>query len=127
MKHRVHAVERWNQGDLYAGWLDADNDGRLDLLLASGDYPDAQLLRLFRQVAGGDLRDETAAAGLRWDNCTQPSLADYDRVIALAAAWGSRVVDLGKVGHLNPASGFGEWPHAFSLIEELAATSVAVG
>ena len=54
-------------------------------------------------------------------------LADYDRVIALAAAWGSRVVDLGKVGHLNPASGFGEWPHAFSLIEELAATSVAVG
>jgi serine hydrolase len=52
-------------------------------------------------------------------------LAAYDRVIALAEAWGSRVVDLGEVGHLNPASGFGEWPRALSLIDELAATSVA--
>ena len=26
--------------------------------------------------------------------------------------WGSRLVDLGEVGHLNPASGFGDWPRA---------------
>ena len=46
-------------------------------------------------------------------------LAGYDRVDDLAAAWGSRLVDLGEVGHLNPASGYGEWPHAETLIERL--------
>ena len=29
------------------------------------------------------------------------------------------VVDLGEVGHLNPASGFGHWPQAEALILEL--------
>jgi len=53
-------------------------------------------------------------------------LAGYDHVTLLARAWGSRLVDLGEVGHLNPASGFGEWPLALSLIEELAAGAVAV-
>ena len=38
---------------------------------------------------------------------------------ALAAPWGSRVHDLGAVGHLNPASGFGDWPEAVELIAEL--------
>ena len=37
-------------------------------------------------------------------------LARFDRVAGLARDWGSRLVDLGQVGHLNPASGFGEWP-----------------
>ncbi|MDM0044526.1 alpha/beta fold hydrolase [Variovorax dokdonensis] len=48
-------------------------------------------------------------------------LARYERVVALAEAWGSRLVDLGAVGHLNPASGFGPWPRAESFIAELAA------
>ena len=38
----------------------------------------------------------------------------------LAEAWGSKRVDLGAVGHLNPASGYGEWPRAEALIAELA-------
>jgi predicted alpha/beta hydrolase family esterase len=38
---------------------------------------------------------------------------------AFASDWGSRLVDLGKVGHLNPASGFGPWPQAETLIREL--------
>ncbi|WP_028214947.1 RBBP9/YdeN family alpha/beta hydrolase [Paraburkholderia mimosarum] len=46
-------------------------------------------------------------------------LGAFDRVSELAAAWGSRLVDLGEVGHLNPASGFGEWPLAQSLIQDL--------
>ena len=41
------------------------------------------------------------------------------RLGSLAAAWGSRVHDLGAVGHLNPASGYGEWPQAVELIAEL--------
>ena len=47
-------------------------------------------------------------------------LGRIERVTAMAAAWGSRVVDVGEVGHLNPASGYGEWPRAEELIAELA-------
>jgi predicted alpha/beta hydrolase family esterase len=54
-------------------------------------------------------------------------LADYARVTAFARAWGSRLVDLGKVGHLNPASGFGDWPRALSLIDELGADTATTG
>ncbi|QRY64193.1 alpha/beta hydrolase [Gordonia sp. PDNC005] len=38
----------------------------------------------------------------------------------LAEVWGSRLVDLGDAGHLNPASGFGEWPLVDDLITEIA-------
>jgi predicted alpha/beta hydrolase family esterase len=41
-------------------------------------------------------------------------------VSALAHDWGSRLVDLGEVGHLNPASGFGPWPLAHAFIEQLS-------
>jgi predicted alpha/beta hydrolase family esterase len=40
-------------------------------------------------------------------------------VRALAEAWGSRHHDLGAVGHLNPASGYGSWPGAATLIKQL--------
>mgnify|MGYP001549782103 FL=1 len=50
-------------------------------------------------------------------------LAAYDRVALLARSWGSRLVDLGEVGHLNPASGFGAWPQAEALINELDAAA----
>ena len=48
-------------------------------------------------------------------------LASYPCVAALARAWGSRLVDLGEVGHLNPASGFGDWPQAERFIGDLDA------
>jgi len=46
-------------------------------------------------------------------------LGRHERVAGLAHAWGSRSVELGDVGHLNPASGFGPWPRALPLIDEL--------
>jgi uncharacterized protein len=46
-------------------------------------------------------------------------LASYEWVTELAEDWHSRVVDLGAVGHLNPASGFGRWPRALELIAAL--------
>jgi predicted alpha/beta hydrolase family esterase len=46
-------------------------------------------------------------------------LGRLDRVEALASAWGSRFVNVGPVGHLNPAAGYGEWATAEALIEEL--------
>jgi predicted alpha/beta hydrolase family esterase len=50
---------------------------------------------------------------------TNDPLARYERVESFAASWGSRVVDVGAVGHLNPAAGYGEWPRAIELIDEL--------
>ena len=41
------------------------------------------------------------------------------RVRALAAYWGCQVVDVGPVGHLNPAAGYGEWPEAEELLRQL--------
>jgi hypothetical protein len=77
---RVHKdPERWNEGDLHAGWLDFDNDGRLDLLIASGDYPDGQYLRLFRQEEGGAFTDITDKCGFDWEGCGGLSLGDFDR------------------------------------------------
>jgi predicted alpha/beta hydrolase family esterase len=48
-------------------------------------------------------------------------LGRYERIEELARDWGSRVVDLGLVGHLNPASGYGRWGGAESLIDEISA------
>ncbi|HWZ74545.1 MAG TPA: alpha/beta hydrolase [Casimicrobiaceae bacterium] len=47
-------------------------------------------------------------------------LARYERTEGLAQAWGSKLVNVGNVGHLNPASGYGEWPRAERFIRELA-------
>ncbi len=52
---------------------------------------------------------------------TNDPLGRYERVAELAKAWGSRLVDVGAVGHLNPAAGYGEWPRAEEFIGELAA------
>ncbi len=45
----------------------------------------------------------------------------FDRVAALARNWGSELADLGRVGHLNPASGYGEWAGADQFIARLSA------
>lgn len=46
-------------------------------------------------------------------------LARPERARELARSWGSRLVELGAVGHLNPQAGFGDWPGADALIREL--------
>ncbi|HEY1329772.1 MAG TPA: alpha/beta fold hydrolase [Casimicrobiaceae bacterium] len=46
-------------------------------------------------------------------------LGRVERVVELANAWGSRCVDVAAVGHLNPASGYGEWPRGELLLREL--------
>lgn len=43
-------------------------------------------------------------------------LARFERVTQLAGDWGSELADLGLVGHLNPASGHGDWPQALTWI-----------
>jgi uncharacterized protein len=50
---------------------------------------------------------------------TDEELSDFDGLRSLAEAWGSRFIDIGPVGHLNPASGYGDWPGAEALLHVL--------
>jgi predicted alpha/beta hydrolase family esterase len=47
-------------------------------------------------------------------------LGAHERVSELASDWGSALLNLGEVGHLNPASGYGEWPLAEGLVSMLS-------
>jgi len=47
--------------------------------------------------------------------------ARFDRLERLARAWGSRLVDAGRCGHINAASGLGDWPAGEALLEDLIA------
>ena len=49
------------------------------------------------------------------------ALASFARVVGLANDWGAELEDLGYVGHLNPASGYGQWAGADPLIARLSA------
>ena len=51
---------------------------------------------------------------------TNDPLADFDRVASLATSWGSTLANVGAVGHLNPAAGYGPWPRAEEFIRELS-------
>ncbi|MHA6160066.1 RBBP9/YdeN family alpha/beta hydrolase [Pseudomonas sichuanensis] len=46
-------------------------------------------------------------------------LASPAAVAALAEGWGSQLLELGAVGHLNPAAGYGPWPQAEALVRQL--------
>lgn len=72
-------LRKINFGDLHTAWLDFDNDGWLDLLIASGDYEDGQFLRLYRQLPDQRFVEATEYAGFRWEGCGGLSIGDYDR------------------------------------------------
>ena len=42
-----------------------------------------------------------------------------DFAATCAAAWGSRFVNIGAAGHINSASGYGEWPEGLRLLAQL--------
>lgn len=46
-------------------------------------------------------------------------LASLEAVARMADGWGSQLVNVGAVGHLNPAAGYGPWPQAEAFIEVL--------
>lgn len=41
-----------------------------------------------------------------------------ERARAFAAAWGSRLVEIGNAGHVNADSGYGAWPEGERLLED---------
>jgi hypothetical protein len=80
-------ARKWNQGDLFCELADVDNDGLLDLILASGDYPDAppydERLRVFRQRTtplpnGRTFEDVTAQMGIDLPGAGQLAVGDLD-------------------------------------------------
>jgi len=50
---------------------------------------------------------------------TNDPLCVFERASGFARDWGSRFIDVGAVGHINPAAGFGEWTQAEDLIRQL--------
>ena len=76
----------------------------IDELQAGGWLPVPRIRLPFRSIVAASRNDP---------------LGQFDRVGELARDWGSKFVDLGKVGHLNPASGYGYWAGAEPLISEL--------
>ncbi len=43
----------------------------------------------------------------------------FERGRLFAKAWGAELVDLGSVGHINAASGLGDWPAGRECLERL--------
>lgn len=43
----------------------------------------------------------------------------FGRAKQMANAWGSRFIDYGNHGHINTASGLGDWPDGHRLLNEL--------
>jgi hypothetical protein len=50
---------------------------------------------------------------------TDDPYGGVDFARACAAAWGSRLVSIGAAGHINSASGYGEWPEGLALLQAL--------
>lgn len=76
-----------------------------------------------------------AAAGFRelsFERLPFPSLlvassndpyGDLDFARACAGAWGSKLVDVGELGHINADSGLGDWPAGLALLRRVAEDS----
>ena len=109
----VHWAQRHRARPIHGALLAAPADLETDLpsgyptqdeLQRNGWLPIPRLPLPFRSVVAASSNDP---------------LARHDRVLRFAEAWGSEVVELGDVGHLNPAAGYGPWPRALDLVESL--------
>jgi predicted alpha/beta hydrolase family esterase len=79
-------------------------------------YPSAETLRAnsWDPLPQGPLPFRSLVAA-----STNDHLASLKAVTQMAHNWGSELVNLGAVGHLNPAAGYGEWPQAEAFIRTL--------
>jgi predicted alpha/beta hydrolase family esterase len=87
----------------------------LDKPLPAG-YPTKETLRLndWFPVPCIPLRFRSIVAASENDH-----LAEFSSVVKMAADWQSELINIGNVGHLNPASGYGEWVEARKFINIL--------
>ena len=82
-----------------------------DALQANGWLPVPRQVLPFRSIVAASTNDP---------------LATLDRVTQMASDWGSEWVNVGAVGHINPASGFGVWPQAEQFIQSLESDPAAI-
>ena len=80
------------------------------------NYPSSETLRSqgWNPLPQGPLPFRSIVAG-----STNDHLASLAAVTRMAEGWGAELLNLGDVGHLNPAAGFGQWQQAEALILEL--------
>ena len=80
------------------------------------NYPSSETLRSqgWNPLPQGPLPFRSIVAG-----STNDHLASLPAVTRMAEGWGAELLNLGEVGHLNPAAGFGHWQQAEALILEL--------
>ncbi|MCW8275131.1 serine hydrolase family protein [Pseudomonas sp. PCH199] len=80
------------------------------------NYPSPQSLKAngWDPLPVGALPFRSIVAG-----STNDHLASLEAVTRMARDWGSELINCGRVGHLNPASGFGHWPQAEEFVLEL--------
>jgi predicted alpha/beta hydrolase family esterase len=80
------------------------------------NYPSSETLRNqgWNPLPQGPLPFRSIVAG-----STNDHLASLPAVTRMAEGWGAELLNLGDVGHLNPAAGFGHWQQAEALILEL--------
>ena len=65
-------------GDMTAGVLDFDGDGRIDILVASSDYPGTHAM-LFHQLADGTYEEVPVPDGIDHKHAHGVAIADFDR------------------------------------------------
>jgi len=53
---------------------------------------------------------------------TNDEYVSTDRARAFAAAWGSKLIEIGDAGHINGATGYGPWPEGEQMLEEFCST-----
>lgn len=53
---------------------------------------------------------------------SDPYIRDYKQVEFYADAWGSKLVNVGDVGHINAASELGDWPQGKQILEAFVTT-----
>ena len=79
-------------------------------------YPSPATLK---QNGWSPIPDETLPFAALVVGSTNDYLASFSSVKNMAENWGCKLHNAGSVGHLNPASGYGEWPQVFDLIAKV--------
>lgn len=67
----------WNAGDMTGAMFDFDNDGRLDVLIASSDYPYTRAF-LYHQKTDGKFEEVPVDVGIDHPHAHGVAVADYD-------------------------------------------------
>lgn len=67
-------------------------------------------------IAASELAATLPVPSLVIASTTDPYLS-LEKAKAWATIWGSQFINLGDVGHINVASGFGAWPQGMELFE----------